>query len=734
MKCGKNVRSRLNRVGMTALLPLSVSAAALVPACAREDLGMRHRVDQGIDLRDTPDPIALRLRQMKSCDELEETLRSSIEREAAFASSARADRSGNVDLGMPSLAQPEGVAAPMAAEDDGANITNNQTDGVDEGDLIKSDGTHLYIATGDQLTIAKAVPAPELARVATLKLVGTTRELFVVGGRVIVFADVWEPREGEPYDSGHAVAGSDATPDIAIAPYDPGYRGYGRQMTAVSVIDVSEPAEPALIRSYKTEGSYLTSRRVGNRVYAVLQGRIHKFHGVEPSALPASAELLRQALPGAADSVQGELPFSGACTDYYVDDLSPGAALSDIFSVDVAAVTADEATPMGQHTLVMGQGAVVYASTESLYLATNAHFGWWSRWAWDAAASARTSVHKFSIASAEHAARYLASGSLPGRILNQFSMDEYEGNLRIAMTTEGTGFGVRPMPAEAGGEPVTSPPVAIDADSGASRDDDSTVSSSSSLDGPVFDEGSNDLWILGEQGSALVSLGSVRGLAPGERIFSARFAGSRGFIVTFRQVDPLFTFDLSDPERPRLLGELKIPGFSNYIHFIGEDHLLTIGNDADEQTGITTGMQLSLFDVSDMTRPVRTHIFDLGQGYSEANYDHRAFAFFEAEAMLAIPVQAWGSWGESQASGLRVFDVSVETGFSARALITHSGADPTYPAAMRRAFLMDGHLFALSDRRLTASPLAGLTDAPVASLSLPRSDTFDGDVIILPFF
>ncbi len=732
MAFNKKFRSRLTRVGFTALSAVSVSAAAFAPACAREDIGARD-VAPGIDLRQTPDPMALRLRQMKSCDELEQTLRTSIEKEAAFALLARSNRGGEIDFAMPAVAQPEIGAAPTASADDSANITNNQTDGVDEGDLIKSDGTHLYIATGDQLTIAKAVPAPELARVATLKLSGTTRELFVVGGRVIVFADVWESRAIDSKDPEHAGENPGVAGDIEIAPY-PGHYGYGRQMTAISVIDVSEPTAPAVIRSYKTEGTYLTSRRVGNRVYAVLQGQINKFYGVEPAALPASAELLRQALPGAADSVQGDLPFSGECTDYYVDDLSPGAALSDIFSVDVASVTANEATPMGQHTLVMGQGAVVYASTESLYLATNSHFFGWSSWAWDAAASARTSIHKFSISSTEAAARYLASGSLPGRVLNQFSMDEYEGNLRIAMTTEGTGFAVRPMPAINGDAPVALPDVAIDTDGGAGRDDDTTVSDPSIPDEPGFEEGSNDLWIISEQDAALVSVGSVRGLAPGERIFSARFDGSRGFIVTFRQVDPLFTFDLSDPTSPKLLGELKIPGFSNYIHFIGDHHLLTIGNDADEQTGMTTGMQLSLFDVSDMTKPVRTHTFDLGEGYSEANYDHRAFAFFEAEGMLAIPVQNWNYLGEDNDSGLRVFDVSVETGFSPRALIRHNDAEFSYPAGMRRAFLMDGHLFALSDQRLTASLLSALTEAPVASMSLPRTDFVYDDVIILPFF
>ena len=155
------------------------------------------------------------------------------------------------------------------------------------------------------------------------------------------------------------------------------------------------------------------------------------------------------------------------------------------------------------------------------------------------------------------------------------------------------------------------------------------------------------LTTLRPSGGNLVQVGRVGGLGKGERVYSVRFAGDTGYVVTFRQVDPLFTLDLSRPEQPRVLGELKIPGYSAYLHPIGDDLLLGVGQDVDEKSGRPLGTQLSIFDVSDLRKPTRLHTQHLGQGWSEAEHDHHAFLFWPRTGLVMIPF-------EQRAVGFRV--------------------------------------------------------------------------------
>ena len=214
-------------------------------------------------------------------------------------------------------------------------------------------------------------------------------------------------------------------------------------------------------------------------------------------------------------------------------------------------------------TSVMTDGRIVYASPESLYVATE-------QWATrpDPAKptaepeGARTTIHKFDIWDPERAL-YRGSGSVGGFLLNQWSLSEYRGVLRVVSTDAPAWWG-------AGGETESA------------------------------------LTTLRQRDGALVQVGRVGGLGKGERVYAVRFVGDVGYVVTFRQIDPLYTLDLADPDRPRVLGELKIPGYSAYLHPIGEDLLLGIGQDVTEE-GRPGGTQLSLFDVSDLRRPSRLH-------------------------------------------------------------------------------------------------------------------------------
>ena len=249
-------------------------------------------------------------------------------------------------------------------------------------------------------------------------------------------------------------------------------------------------------------------------------------------------------------------------------------------------------------TAVMTDGRIVYASPESLYVATE-------RWA-DRPDPAkpmtdkngvRTAIHKFDISSPLRT-QYRGSGDVAGYLLSQWSLSEYKGVLRV-VSTESPAWWVGPGQAES----------------------------------------ESFLTTLRSNGTALVQAGRIGGLGKGERVYAVRMIGDTGYVVTFRQIDPLYTVDLAIPERPRVLGELKIPGYSAYLHPVGEGLILGVGQDATEE-GRPTGTQLSLFDVSNLSRPTRLHTEHLGLGWSEAESDHHAFLYWPRTGPRRDPVRA----------------------------------------------------------------------------------------------
>jgi uncharacterized secreted protein with C-terminal beta-propeller domain len=262
-----------------------------------------------------------------------------------------------------------------------------------------------------------------------------------------------------------------------------------------------------------------------------------------------------------------------------------------------------------------------------------------------------------------------------GWLNDQFSMGEYNGNLRIG-TTRGGWWG----------------------------------------------EGiSNQLAIFAEQDGKLSETGRIEGLAPGERIYAMRFDRDRGYMVTFRQTDPLFTFDLSDPLNPKKAGEIHVNGFATYIHLVGQDNtrLLTVGRSADA-TGRVTGNKLQLFDVTNLAAPALLGEADLGAGWSEALYDHHAFLYYEPLGILAIPYYSY-SYGISAglySSGLRVFNVS-ESGISLRGTVQApavSSGYGTYPDTVDRAVIIGTDIYAIAHRTVTVAGTAQLNIEKVVAL------------------
>jgi hypothetical protein len=551
----------------------------------------------------------------------------------------------------------EGQPAPAAdagAEDGnsapaGYSDTNRQVGDVDEADIVKvgDGGRKLYVIRGNGFYEFDAWPAVEMARVADLEIEGYPIEMFVDADRAVVFSSVYGvPGLDAVDDCGGIGIGPEPAVDIAIDDY----YYCGRSHLKVTVVDLSDET-PKTAREIYLDGYYSSSRRHGDIVRAVVQTSL-----LYPAVVPdfwryvtndyqteAQSDLARswaaeakaaigattldQWLPRSAEKIDGEIQLQDVqCTNFY----SPTPGQTDYGLTQIVGLDAKADEPV-QITSVLGQASQVYANAGAMVL-TQPDWTWFER----GSSSDRTAVHRFAVSDASEETDYEGSGFVEGYVEDQFSIDERDGVIRLA-TTRST---MEERVEGAIGDTLIWQPPTTD----------------------------NLVTTLGLRDGRLQELGSTGGLAEGERIMSARFVGDMGYIVTFRQVDPLFAIDLSDPLDPKVLGELKIPGFSEYMHPLGEDHLLTIGRDGDD-TGINNGVALQIFDVSDPVRPELKHKELVGEGYSEASYNHKAFNYYAAYGVLAFPFVSYSS---RVSSTLELWDVTVEGGIHRLGAVDHS--------------------------------------------------------------
>jgi hypothetical protein len=596
-------------------------------------------------------------------------------------------------------------ASPAASEPSEVSSTNNQVAGVDEADIVKTDGHYLYITRGSALIILEAWPADQLQEVARVALPGVAKNLFVEGDRALVYVS--------EQVSSSAQGGLRRTTTCTYG-YDCDFAGDGTR-TRLSLFDVSDRAAPKLLREIAVSGSLLAARRIGGAVHTVVSDNAIRFDGLRytPASLSvcnptqedrneavlATFETLKQEnaaiidktdvlgqLPSMSDSRDGEAADSAAsCGGYFRAKAGIGASFVTLFSFDMQQ---DEAIHAAS---IVSRPGAVYASEQSLYLSVRdvASYGAYS----SAGPNETSSVHRFAIGQDPGLTRYEASGTIRGHVLNQFALDEWNGKLRVA-----TSLGKVPDPN------VT-----------------------------------NMVSILERSGETLRLTGAVRNIAPHEDIRSVRFDGPRGFIVTFKKTDPLFVLDLSKPYAPALLGELKIPGFSTYMHMLDDEHLLTIGYDADDQGSFAyfQGVLLQIFDVSDPRDPKLAHKELIGTrgSSSEALTNHLAFNYFAPKGLLSFPITiceggSAGSYGTNMTfSGLIVYDVDTEHGFRERGRVAHP-SDPLLgsynnagcsnwwtraSSVVKRSVIMDDYVFSIADSAVRVQDLHAL-GADVASV------------------
>lgn len=529
--------------------------------------------------------------------------------------------------------------APAAAPDPDHSDTNTQVEGVDEADLVETDGNFLYILAGQELVVADAWPTSELSLVSPrYEIDGQPLGQYLNGDRLTIISYTFgETGIVEPW--------LDGGPMIEPAFADLSYIGptYEPRITVTTLEFSDDRRTVNLVEKTELDGDYVDSRAIGDFVYVLTS---EQFGLPAPEILcPAQQKNGDDVIPLPDDPVRLGAPIwfpppepGNSCVyetaDQYLARIGdqvlelglpnfttygPGGEVLDrglvseatdvykpvrpddsaLISLEVFNVT-DEEDPglVSSISVPTTYTSEVYASTGRLYLFN-------PDWQWTPDGGSTTSIIQFDLDGDQISVG--AVGQVPGRVLNSFSIDEYEGYLRVA-TSNWWG-----------------------------RETD------------------NRVFMLKQNGGQLDMVGKTESLAPGEQIYSVRFMGDTGYVVTFLRTDPLFVIDLSDPEvnenldstpRDRVLGELKIPGFSNYLQAVGDHHLIGIGNDADEN-GRVTGLQISLFDVSDRANPQRVaqYSFNLPSwAWTEAANDHHAVGYYPDQQVLAIPVSSQGQW------------------------------------------------------------------------------------------
>lgn len=518
--------------------------------------------------------------------------------------------------------------------------TNVQEVGIDEPDIVKTDGERILAIANNRLTYVDVSGAEPVVRGQLDLAGGWAGEMFFRGDRAFVLTSggFWdEPFLREPAVEEAVDAEADfADGTIPGGPVEPGWFG---PVAAITEIDMSDPANMSVVSTLRIQGEYLSARAIGDHVRLAVASHPSELPWVYPQR-PSGEERARET----NQKMVAEAPIEAWLPSYEIETANgrdrgqllacdqvhrpsefSGLETLSVIDLDLAGgLGASAAAPNA--TAVLAGGRTVYSSLDRFYVAT-------TQWAapeivdtaqWSE--EYETQVHAFAIAPGERT-DYVASGSVRGTLLNQFSLDEHEGYLRI-LTTEGDPWSGNQDQSETG------------------------------------------LVVLEEQGDQLVEVGRVGGLGRGEQLFSARLMGDIGFAVTFRQIDPFYVLDLSDPTNPRVTGELKIPGVSTYLHRVGEHHVLGVGQDATED-GRTTGLKLSLFDVSDVTNPQEVSVWSLPDSYSPAEYDHRAFQMSGSTAI--VPVEHWTEgW-----MGAIVFDVGSAIAEVGRVDHVIARADPT---------------------------------------------------------
>ncbi len=600
---------------------------------------------------------------------------------------------GPIPIAMPTTGVPT-----TAGNSPTRDTTNTQVKGVDEADRIETDGQYLYQVNGQTLTIVDvqdrsqlkiasqfAIPSPwgfdaKPTDLPTFTIGGPSggwnniNGMYLQGDRLTIISTGWSPQPA-------------AVDRSSLTTY-PGWRNPGQPQVQVTVLDVANPSHVSVLEVSVMEGSLVTSRAIGDEVFVVTSNAwdlpaplIIPDQSADNNVTPPTANPLIAAptidlrpyppFPIRRGTYETKEAYLDRIKDQVLDLGLPNVVTRNAYGNTVESGLLNPATSIYQplqdnpyqqlftlssfnvadsHLGVDQVSGIptewannVFVSAEHLYLLQNVY----------GLDGNTTKILEFD----RDTSALIATGEVPGSIDDRFSVDEYAGFLRISTTTS---FG------------------------SAAR---------------------NNVYILDQVGTGLDIVGKLEGLAPGERIFSTRFQGDYGFVVTFRQVDPLFTIDLRDPKNPKVAGELKIPGFSEYLQVIEQDGkslLLGVGRTADPVTGRAGALKVSLFDVSNPNTPteIESYVFADQFSTSDALWDPKAITYVPEQRILAIPTRSYSSYpGEAR---LTVFSVDSQQGLDRIGEVSHDND------WIDRSVNIRNDLYAVSGNRISAYDVPGL--------------------------
>lgn len=577
--------------------------------------------------------------------------------------------------------------------------TNVQVQGVDEPDIVKTDGRYLYIVSGNKVIVVKAIPAEDAVIECEIEINDSLsiQNIFVSGTRLVIFANDYN----QPIYKGLIV--SDDGMEKTILPW------YSSPDTHVEVFDLGDLKNPELIKDIVVSGYFSGARLIGDFVYLITTQYSYDVVSLEEDE-PIVPRIMIN------DEVI-EIPLSEIS---YVDTPEKSSTITNIVSINIH----DDEDEVTAKIFLLGNTQVLYVSKDNIYIANSIRYYDYDKlmeaineiimpmlpssirselslveslgsldeyqkktvteWILQDFTNSlsneeklelcgevnrlfeRTTIHRISISDGE--IEYKSQGSIPGSVSNQFSLSEHDGYLRVSSTMEGwmiRGF-------------------------------------FSSW------ESQNSIYVLDMD---LKIVGTLEGLAPGESIYATRFVGDTCYLVTFRQTDPFFVIDLSDPTNPTVLGELKIPGYSTYLHPYDETHVIGIGMEG-------RNVKISLFDVSDLSNPVELSKYDIKDDEddwywtnSDALYEHKAFLFDLEKNLLVIPA---GSYSKQSAY---VFDITVEGGIELKGSITHDldtgDEEPYYwdhSNSIKRTLYIEDALYTISDNMVKMNSLDDLSE------------------------
>ncbi len=649
-----------------------------------------------------------------------------------------------VDIAMPALAVNEVISEQSSGGSQDFSKTNIQVEGVDESDIVKTDGEYIYAVSNNDLFIVKAYPVDQMEIVSKIAFESRPQDIYISGDRLVIFGN------------NQVIYKSDL------------YQNFRRQspFTFLKVFDIKDKKNPKQVRSLDFEGNYFDSRLIGDYVYFVTNNYNYYYLPTDPiiPRLLEDGEAVSTKCSGNAkcfapevyyfdipydsynftqvasiniknpeENVKGEIyVLSGGQNMYVSQDniyiaytkyvseyqltmmvlkemVLPKLAQSqqdkikEIESVKNYILNDNE--KMSKISMIVERYMASLSSDEQDQLQGELEKRMKDKYQSIAKELEKTVIHKIAINKGDLS--YKAFGEVTGSVLNQFSMDESNGYFRIA-TTKNRAWSQY-----------------------ASDDEKDSYS---------------NVYVLDEN---MKVVGSLEDLAKGEKIYSARFMGNRVYLVTFVQTDPLFAIDLSDPTAPKVLGELKIPGYSSYLHPYNDNLLIGFGKDtaASEWGGVKTkGLKLSLFDVSDVANPKEVDTYVVGDAGSDsiALSDHKAFLFSKDKNLLSVPAtitedKEGRGWGQMVFSGALVFHVD-ESGFELKGKIDHSDGGKAgiqdcwwgycyYDNNVLRSLYISDDLYTFSNKYLKVNSLSDLKELKKMELKKEKKSGDDFTVV-----